>query len=108
MSSFFANLILLAYVECVSELTHFAKRKEQEREMAVWRDKGVIVVRDVVDASFFAEMREWKADITHMQVDSESNEATIWFEMAALPTGKKTDFMEAVHALDSVKSVEFN
>lgn len=100
MSSFFANLMLLAYVEGVSALTHIVERRIEEKEMAAWRDGFVITVRDIVDASFWAELRAWNVRIDHMQFHD--GQADIWVEIDSLPSAKKIEFIENIHALDSV------
>jgi len=76
--------------------------------MTAWRMTGDIEVRDLVNRELFDELAAWNAKITHLMVHECGRRATITFETDRMSHPKKVEFLENIHALDSVRTVGFH
>lgn len=76
--------------------------------MTAWRMTGDIEVCDLVNRELFDELAAWNAKITYLMVHEGGRRATLTFEMAHASAAKKTEFLEDIHALDSVVTVGFH
>lgn len=69
-----------------------------------WMDSGIMKVQDQVSSDLLKRMAEWSCVIT--KIESVGSQMTVHFQKPRLSGKAQMDFLEDIHVMDEILSIE--